>query len=285
MPEEAKRLAPTSDTLRELFLKSGNLCAFPGCGKLMMNAEGTFVGQLCHIEAAEKGGERFNAAMSNEERRAASNLMLMCYEHHSVTNDVVKYPVEVMRRLKRDHELRFSHPDRAMLEQLRDWTTAEEPIVVCNLKRMNEVLNWRQGEEELLQSMNELNRHIEKLALVPIEVRRFLGAVAMRINRVWDTGAVSSGLGGTKILISDLKGALRLSERALFERANELDAYGLGCVDEIFEVRTDIARPAIRLAELKSGWCVWLDLAKFCVQASEPIDAFAADLDFGRLDG
>jgi hypothetical protein len=133
--------------------------------------------------------------------------------------------------------------------------------------------------------MNELNRHIEKLALVPIEVRRFLGAVAMRINRVWDTGAVSSGLGGTKILISDLKGALRLSERALFERANELDAYGLGCVDEIFEVRTDIARPAIRLAELKSGWCVWLDLAKFCVQASEPIDAFAADLDFGRLDG
>ena len=55
MEANAKRLAPTADTLRELFLKSGNLCAFPACGKLMMNAEGVFIGQVCHIEAAEEG--------------------------------------------------------------------------------------------------------------------------------------------------------------------------------------------------------------------------------------
>jgi hypothetical protein len=250
----------------------------------MMNAEGVFIGQLCHIEAAEKGGERFNAGMTNEERRAASNLMLMCYEHHKVTDDVAKYPVDVMRRLKRDHEIKFSNPDRAMLEQLRDWTTADKPTAVRNLKRMNDVLGWAQNEEELGEGVSELNRHIEKLALVPIEVRRFLGAVAMRMNRVWDTGAVSSGLGGTKILISDLKGALRLSEQALFDRANELDAYGLGCADEIFDLRTDIPRPALILWELKSGWCIWPDLAAFCVKAPEPMDAFAADLDFGRLD-
>ena len=65
--------------LRELFLKSGNLCAFPGCEKLMMNAGGVFIGQVCHIEAAEEGGERFRGSMTNEQRRAVSNLMLMCY--------------------------------------------------------------------------------------------------------------------------------------------------------------------------------------------------------------
>src|ERR1035437_1886650 len=107
MPEEAKRLAPTSETLRELFLKSGNLCAFPGCGRLMMNEQGVFVGQVCHIEGAEEGGERFNPRMSNEERRAAANLMLMCYEHHTVTNDFETYAVEVLRRYKSDHETRF----------------------------------------------------------------------------------------------------------------------------------------------------------------------------------
>jgi hypothetical protein len=26
--------------LRELYLKSGNLCAFPGCANLMMNVDG-----------------------------------------------------------------------------------------------------------------------------------------------------------------------------------------------------------------------------------------------------
>jgi hypothetical protein len=52
----------------------------------MMNAEGVFVGQVCHIEAAEKSGQRFNVSMTDEDRRAFANLMLMCYEHHQVTN-------------------------------------------------------------------------------------------------------------------------------------------------------------------------------------------------------
>jgi hypothetical protein len=61
------------------------------------------------------------------------------------------------------------------------------------LKRLNEVLGLGLSEEQLLECVSELNQHVEKLALVPIEVRRFLGAVAMRMNRVWDTGAVSNG--------------------------------------------------------------------------------------------
>ena len=54
----------------------------------MIDDDGTFVGQVCHIEAAEKGGERFNEKQTNEERRNFANLMLMCYDHHRVTNDV-----------------------------------------------------------------------------------------------------------------------------------------------------------------------------------------------------
>ena len=77
MVKEAKRLTPKSETLRELFLKSGNQCAFPDCDARMIDKEGNFIGQLCHIEAAEDGGPRFNANMSNEERRAYENLMLI----------------------------------------------------------------------------------------------------------------------------------------------------------------------------------------------------------------
>ncbi|HME32440.1 MAG TPA: hypothetical protein VKG65_06795 [Terriglobales bacterium] len=136
MAEKAKRLTPTPETLRELFLKSGNLCAFPGCSELMMNAEGEFVGQLCHIEAAEEGGERFNPKMTNEETRAAANLMLMCYPHHVKTNDVTAHTVERLQKFKADHERRFSDPQYAMLEKLNDWTTVDQPTVVQNLRRM-----------------------------------------------------------------------------------------------------------------------------------------------------
>lgn len=95
MLEKAKRLEPTIEVKGELYLRSGNQCAFPGCCNTMINEQGQFIGQICHIEAAEEGGERFNPNMTNEERRSADNLMLMCYAHHVVTDDFVKYPVSL----------------------------------------------------------------------------------------------------------------------------------------------------------------------------------------------
>jgi len=112
----AKRKTPDKDTLRELHLKSGNLCAFPGCTHLMMNKDGEFIGQICHIEAAEEGGQRFNPAMTDDERAAFPNLMLMCYEHHVVTNNVKEFPVQRLQAMKAEHEAKFTDPSRAMVE-------------------------------------------------------------------------------------------------------------------------------------------------------------------------
>jgi hypothetical protein len=135
MNEAAKRLKPYPQTFRELFLKSGNLCAYPGCGALLMNEEGIFIGQLCHIESAEPGGERFNPDMTNEQRRSASNLMLMCYPHHRQTNDVQRYTVAKLREIKAAHERRFSRPDRAMRERVArlNWTALVGAGLVAGL--------------------------------------------------------------------------------------------------------------------------------------------------------
>jgi hypothetical protein len=115
--EIPKRLGPRPETVRELYLKSGNLCAFPDCDALMMNEDDDFIGQICHIEAVAPDGERFNPNMSNEERRSGANLMLMCYPHHRQTNDVAKYSVADLKRMKAAHEQKFSSPDRAMRER------------------------------------------------------------------------------------------------------------------------------------------------------------------------
>jgi len=118
MNEKPKRLSPTLDSLKQLLLKSGNLCAYPDCDALMMTEDGLFIGQICHIEAAEPGGERFNTDMTNEERRAESNLMLMCYSHHVETNDIARFPVTRLRRMKSAHEHRFAGSDRAIRERV-----------------------------------------------------------------------------------------------------------------------------------------------------------------------
>jgi len=97
MSEKVKRLSPNTRTLRELYLKSGNQCAYPECCNLIVNDEGEFIGQICHIEAAEEGGPRFNSNQTNENRRTYVNLMLMCYEHHKVTDDVKKFTVSMLK--------------------------------------------------------------------------------------------------------------------------------------------------------------------------------------------
>ena len=101
------RLAPKTETLRALFARSGNQCAFPGCPQPLVNAKHKFVGQVCHIEAAMPGAQRYNANSNDENRRSYGNLLLFCYPHHIETNDVEEYPVERLINIKNDHERLF----------------------------------------------------------------------------------------------------------------------------------------------------------------------------------
>ena len=98
------RLTPKLDTVRSLALRCRNLCAFPGCTHPVIDENNKLISQLCHIEAAEPRGERYNENQTDEERRAFENLMFLCYPHHQITNDVVKYSVAAMKEMKRVHE-------------------------------------------------------------------------------------------------------------------------------------------------------------------------------------
>jgi hypothetical protein len=117
------RLKPTPSTLRALFAKSGNQCAFPGCIHPLINHKNKFVANVCHIEAAMPKGARYNDMQSDEERRNYNNLMLLCYAHHVETNDET-YTVEKLKKLKYEHESKSGLSDfkidEAALHQIID---------------------------------------------------------------------------------------------------------------------------------------------------------------------
>ncbi|MEN5286261.1 hypothetical protein ABE494_10010 [Stenotrophomonas lactitubi] len=98
------RTAATRETIIALFAKSGNVCAFPGCTHELITARNVFVGQTCHIEAANPGGQRFNHNSTDEQRRSFDNLLLLCYQHHKETDDVETYDVNSLRAIKYKHE-------------------------------------------------------------------------------------------------------------------------------------------------------------------------------------
>jgi len=128
------RLSPKAETVRSLFAKSWNRCAFPGCTQILVNNKGQFLGQICHIEAAAPGGERYNENMNDEDRRHHNNLILLCYPHHIETNDVEVYTVGKMRELKTSHESRTdvpvfkineSHLHKIILDSEKYWAEVE----------------------------------------------------------------------------------------------------------------------------------------------------------------
>ncbi|OHU84917.1 MULTISPECIES: hypothetical protein [Pseudoalteromonas] len=87
--------------LKMLFARSGNQCAMPECKNNLINEHNdTVVGKICHIEAANSKGPRYNANMSDEQRRDITNLILLCSDHHDEIDNKANVKVYTVKRLK-----------------------------------------------------------------------------------------------------------------------------------------------------------------------------------------
>lgn len=273
MDEKVKRLKPTVEVLRELYLKSGNQCAFPGCYNAMVDDNGNFIGQICHIEAAEAGGERFNPNMTNEERRAFDNLMLMCYEHHVVTNDVVKYPVSELKRMKREHEEKFSSVIQKMRNSVIDYGIVDQYFKVETCKRLSDVMAFGCTDEENLENAKILNCLIDKLIDVPIESRYLL---AIMVARSFD-----DMLGGCVVPLHEIEAVTGKEASFIMNHIEILNRRGV-----ISEPDTDeYGRPFCNLyGDFNSGWNYWGDIRDFCKKTGEQINKVCVDLNFSVFD-
>jgi hypothetical protein len=108
------RIKPSEQTIKKLFALSGNFCAFPGCDQKIFDEQGNLIGEICHIEAANPDGERYNFAQSDQERASFENLIVLCANHHKVTNNVSIYTVASLKTMKTSHEGRFTEHQYSM---------------------------------------------------------------------------------------------------------------------------------------------------------------------------
>ena len=100
---------PTEATVKYLYGVSSH-CAFPDCDEpLYRSVEGLHErarnSTVAHIHARRSGGPRWNAAMTADENRAKSNLLLLCTFHSDVIDTHPEaYPPEVLREWKEEAE-------------------------------------------------------------------------------------------------------------------------------------------------------------------------------------
>lgn len=278
--EEPKRLAHSKDVLRELFAKSGNVCAYPGCAEIMIDKSGRFVGQICHIEGVR--GERFNKLMSNEQRAAAANLMLMCYRHHVETNDVIAFPVERLARMKADHETLFSDPGMRIYKAYVDQAARKGLRKTITGMRFCQVLGWAHSPSEAKETAEEINLVGEKLARLDVQSRLFICAVVERAHFVRNTSNVRS-MGSLWLRWDDFTATFMTTNAEVRQRLEALEAHRLGREDRLDLGEYEV--PAIMLYETPvGGWDVWSAIGEFCEASGEPLETILVDLQFDRLD-
>lgn len=98
----------TRSTIRRLDTLSGNECAHPTCYKKLIAEDGvSIISKICHIAAASADGPRYDASMTDDERREFDNLILLCDEHHVMIDNKeneVTYPVSLLKEWKNNHE-------------------------------------------------------------------------------------------------------------------------------------------------------------------------------------
>ncbi len=273
MNEKVKRLAPTQEVLRELFLKSGNRCAFPGCHNLMMNERGDFIGQICHIEAAEEGGERFNPNMTNEERRSFDNLMLMCYEHHIVTNNVAEYPVSKLKKMKKDHEDKFSGIIQKMRNSIEDYGVTDNFTESKICRKLSDVMKYGCSDEENMENSQALNRILYKIIDVPIETRFLLSIMVSR--------SFSDRAGGCVVPLHEIESATCKDISYILQQIDILKRRGIISEPDADEYGCPFC---LLHDDSETGWNYWNDIREFCKRVNIPVNEICVDLNFSLFD-
>jgi len=128
----------TRATVMALAHYSGGLCYCPGCPEPVLRAVGDkvhLIVQIAHIRGAFPGSCRYEASMSDDQRRDLPNLLLLCDPHHPQVDSKERektYTREVLERWKAQREA----DPRAALQRLREVTPAAlRDIVADGLKQ------------------------------------------------------------------------------------------------------------------------------------------------------
>lgn len=177
-------------TIKHLFALSGNVCAFPAClSPIVDSRTGVVTGDICHIRAKSPKGPRFDPNQSREERDSASNLILLCREHHRIVDTQPEH-----------------YPASALLEM----KAAKEPYVARS---------QRPGDERLVKLLLDDHRRIE--------LTNNSGNIAIDSPGAIQAHILNIKTGNSKVVVAPPPGTIGADQRAsryvryLIERYNK----------------------------------------------------------------
>ena len=279
--ETPKRLTPSPEVTRRLYLASGNRCAYPQCDQALMGADAILVGQIAHIEGALPDSARFNPKMSNEQRRGYDNLLLLCGTHHiTIDRDVERWTVAKLKDLKRTHEAIYTAAVDQLRRQVGDITEGVTYKPAVNGLAILDSLGL--DKDELAESCKEINRFAERLSKIPVDARSLLALIVVRGEKVGGHFAMSRWSGEFAIPVRVLKSLVDCTAVQLRQHVEVLEHFELlHREDEPFD---SPPRYIAGNSTQDIGWPLLQDIRDFADTDLATIRRILCDLDFTTLD-
>lgn len=274
------RLPPLSNTTRELYVYSGNQCAFPGCTEVLLKPNGTWNCQAAHIHGVGVGAARGVHSLDDDQLREPANLVLLCPNHHvEIDNKALEgtYTVKYMQEMKANHEERF----RTALVSLERIVDSTAGVVVKRPQNLGALAGFcdNMTEEEKRQNADAAAPFVDALAKQPISLRDVIVLVLVH-------GRPRSRFGGLRSKaiaapFARIEAAAQITRHDLMERVKALQDDGLIAVEEDentwFLVLVDPTASSI-------GWDLFEEIHNFADGDRMVIERVVSELDFTALD-
>jgi hypothetical protein len=132
---------PGWPAIKTLFALSGNTCYYAGCEEVLTNPNWNSVNaEIAHICGEKPQAPRFDPRLSEKERNAFDNLMLMCPGCHTKIDRLLpsEHPPEVLREMKEKHLLRTPDSTRWVTDDGLDRFVAQLMISLGNMSEEDE---------------------------------------------------------------------------------------------------------------------------------------------------
>lgn len=277
---DRQRLPPLTSTTRELYLFSGNQCAFEGCTEVLLKPNGTWNCEVAHIYGVGKGAARGSHDLDDEQLREPSNLVLLCPNHHTeIDNKDLEhiYTVKAVQDMKTAHEARF-RTALVSLERIVDSTAGavvKRPENLCALPGFCDGLT----QSEKSQNVEAAAPFVEALATLPASLRDVLvlGLVHGRPRSRFGSSSSKPVAAPVDLIVA----AAQIEREDLGRRVKALEDHGVVALEEhegtLFLVLVDPTARSI-------GWDLFEAIHSFAKGDRSVIEAVVDGLDFTILD-
>ncbi|TLS45651.1 hypothetical protein FE633_12800 [Streptomyces montanus] len=172
-----QRLDITPRVQRRLFLLSGNECAFADCREVLAPESGGYFGEIAHIRAAEKGGPRFDPAMTNNQRRHIDNLVLLCVKHHQLIDDAettARFDRAALEDIKRRHEDRIRRVLQAMERAEQQYVDRTRTQTVVHCSTLERMYGSELDEDDRRGTAESVNKIADQMRRAALAARQLL---------------------------------------------------------------------------------------------------------------